>query len=104
MYGKPVAAETAQEALILRSLPQDLADEVLQSAICRGFDRGETIFLQGDPADYIFIVIQGWVKLFRMTPNGTEAVVGVFTQGRSFAEAAVFSGMPYPVTAEAVTG
>ncbi len=103
MHAKPVAAGIASEALILRSLPQDLAEEVLQTALSRTFDRGETIFLQGEPADYIFIVIEGWVKLFRMTPNGTEAVVGVFTQGRSFAEAAVFSGMPYPVTAEAVT-
>ncbi len=103
MYGKPVASEIAREALILRSLPQDLAEELLQTAVARTFGRGETVFLQGDPANHIFIVIEGWVKLFRMTPNGTEAVVGVFTQGRSFAEAAVFSGVPYPVTAEAVT-
>ena len=103
MHAKAMAAEIARETLILRSLPQDLAGEVLQTAMTRNFDRGETIFLQGDPADYIFIVIEGWVKLFRMTPNGTEAVVGVFTQGRSFAEAAVFSSVPYPVTAEAVT-
>ncbi len=103
MHGKPVAAEIAREALILRSLPQDLTDELLETAVGRAYDRGETIFLQGDLANHIFIVIEGWVKLFRMTPNGTEAVVGVFTQGRSFAEAAVFSGVPYPVSAEAVT-
>lgn len=103
MFTKTVAAEIAREALILRSLPLDLAEELLQGAASRSFVRGETIFLQGDPADHVFIVLDGWVKLFRMTANGTEAVVGVFTQGHSFAEAAVFSGVPYPVAAEAVT-
>ena len=103
MHTKTVAAEIAREALILKSLPQDLAQELLQNASSRAYVRGETVFLQGDPAEQVFIVLEGWVKLFRLTPNGTEAVVGVFTQGRSFAEAAVFSGVPYPVAAEAVT-
>jgi len=103
MHTKTVAAEIAREALILKSLPQDLAEELLLCASSRAYARGETVFLQGDPAEQVFIVLEGWVKLFRLTPNGTEAVVGVFTQGRSFAEAAVFSGVPYPVAAEAVT-
>lgn len=103
MHTKKVAAEIAREALILKSLPQDLAQELLGNASNRAYVRGETIFLQGEPAEQVFIVLEGWVKLFRLTPNGTEAVVGVFTQGHSFAEAAVFSGVPYPVAAEAVT-
>ena len=103
MHTKKVAAEIAREALILKSLPQDLAQELLGNASSRAYARGETIFLQGEPAEQVFIVLEGWVKLFRLTPNGTEAVVGVFTQGHSFAEAAVFSGVPYPVAAEAVT-
>jgi CRP-like cAMP-binding protein len=43
------------------------------------------------------------VKLYRMTPTGAEAVVGVFTRGRSFGEAAAFQGDRYPVSAAAVT-
>ena len=103
MHTKKVAAEIAREALILKSLPQDLAQELLDNASNRAYVRGETVFLQGEPAEQVFIVLEGWVKLFRITPSGTEAVVGVFTQGHSFAEAAVFSGVPYPVAAEAVT-
>jgi len=61
------------------------------------------IFLQGDPVGACFIVIEGWVKLYRLTSSGNEAVVAVFTRGQSFAEAAAFAGGKYPVSGEAAT-
>ena len=93
----------AQESLLLASIPPELVDRILQRAIVKTYLRGATIFLQGDAAKNICVVLDGWVKLFRITPTGTEAVVGVFTKGRSFGEAVAFEGTPYPVTAEAVT-
>lgn len=93
----------ARNSLLLSSIPNDLADVILSDAQVRSFRHGQMIFSHGDIATSIFIVIDGWVKLFRVTPNGAEAVMGVFTQGRSFGEAAAFKGDTYPVSAEAVT-
>lgn len=93
----------ARNSLLLSSIPEDLADTILSDAKTRSFGHGQMIFSHGDVATSIFIVIDGWVKLFRVTPNGAEAVVGVFTQGRSFGEAVAFKGDTYPVSAEAVT-
>ncbi len=93
----------AKEAAIFASLPDDLADVLFHRAGVRNYEQGETLFVQGDPAGFLFIVLEGWVKLFRVTPTGAEAVVGVFTRGRSFGEAVALQGEPYPVTAEAVT-
>ncbi|MCW2306473.1 Crp/Fnr family transcriptional regulator [Rhodobium gokarnense] len=78
-------------------------DAVLSDAATKTISRGETLFLQGDPAEALFVVLEGWVKLYRVTPAGDEAVVHVFTDGQSFAEAAAFTGGVYPVSAEAVT-
>lgn len=94
---------TAQAAILFSSLPRDLSAEILRQAAARKYDRGETIFVQGDAAQTIFVVLDGWVKLFRLTPTGAEAVVGVFTKGGSFGEAVALEGTPYPVSAEAVT-
>jgi CRP-like cAMP-binding protein len=95
--------DTARSAVIFSSLPLPLADAILKQSSARCYQRGETIFVQGDAAENIFVVLDGWVKLFRITPTGAEAVVGVFTKGRSFGEAVAFDRSPYPVTAEAVT-
>ncbi len=95
--------EIAKQSILFASLPGDLADTLLERATIQSYDHGATIFLQGEPAASVHIVLDGWVKLFRITPNGAEAVVGIFTMGRSFGEAAAFRGDVYPVAAEAVT-
>lgn len=96
-------AEIARKSLLLSAAPPDVTEAVLATARARDFDRGATIFLQGERATAIYIVASGWVKLYRIAPNGAEAVVGVFTQGRSFGEAVAFRHDVYPVAAEAVT-
>jgi CRP-like cAMP-binding protein len=63
----------------------------------------EWLFRQGDPATAFFIVIDGWIKLYRSTPSGDETVIHILTKGESFAEAVAFTGNRYPATAEAVT-
>jgi CRP-like cAMP-binding protein len=63
----------------------------------------QVIFRQDDPAAAFFIVVNGWVKLYRMTIAGDEAVIQVFTKGDSFAEAAALTGDPYLATAETVS-
>ncbi|HRK25379.1 MAG TPA: Crp/Fnr family transcriptional regulator [Beijerinckiaceae bacterium] len=63
----------------------------------------QLIFAQGDQAEGFYLVLDGWVKLFRLSPSGDEAIVGVFTRGESFAEAVFFLGGTYPASAEAAS-
>lgn len=100
---KPEHRKIAQSSILFAGVPQTQADAILDSARLRDFDRGATIFLQGERALAIYVVIEGWVKLYRIAPNGAEAVVGVFTKGRSFGEAVALRNDNYPVAAEAVT-
>lgn len=93
----------AAGSILLSGAPQEAIDLLLDTAGLRAFDRGATIFLQGERAAAIYIVADGWVKLYRIAPNGAEAVVGVFTKGRSFGEAVAIRSDVYPVAAEAVT-
>ena len=93
----------ARQSLLLKSLPEQHVDTLLSHAIWRRYDRGETIFLQEEQATAVHVVLSGWVKLFRMSPTGAEAVVSVFTRGESFGEAVALRNVPYPVSAEAVS-
>ncbi|NOC85557.1 MULTISPECIES: Crp/Fnr family transcriptional regulator [Ruegeria] len=93
----------ARQSLLLRSLPDQHVDTLLRQAIWRQYDRGETIFLQEEEAKAVHVVLAGWVKLFRISPTGAEAVVSVFTRGESFGEAVALRNVPYPVSAEAVS-
>ena len=94
---------TARRSVLLSGLDEHLLDQLLAQAVIRSCDRGSTIVLQGERAQSVFIVLEGWVKLYRVTQNGAEAVVETFSEGQSFGEAVAFRGDVYPVTAEAVT-
>lgn len=100
---KPEHIALARRSLLLASAPEEVAAAVLESARVRSVSRGDTIFLQGERAKAIYIVVDGWVKLYRIALSGAEAVVSVFTKGASFGEAVAFRDDTYQVAAEAVT-
>ncbi len=93
---------------LLRSVPlfQGLTDDVvptlLSGATVRQAEDGAILFLQGDKAHQFYVLLDGWVKLYRMTEDGNQALVTVVAAGETFAEAAVFASGQFPVCAEAV--
>ena len=80
-----------------------MLETLLRAASVREVTAGEVLFMQGDEVSASYVVLDGWIKLYRLSEYGDEAVVAVFTRGQTFAEAAVFSKENYPVTAEAAT-
>ena len=83
-------------------VPDDLRKLLATSSIRRYPDH-TTLFMEGDAADRFFIVMDGWVKLFRLSENGQEVVISVSSPGESFAEAAIFDSHIFPVSAVAIT-
>lgn len=71
-----------------------LADSQIQR-----FPAGTLLFLQDEPANRFYVVLEGWVKLFRMSEGGAETVIAIFSGGESFAEAALFDRGRFPVNA-----
>lgn len=63
---------------------------------------GQGLFSQGDRADAFYMVASGAMKLFRVSPQGTEKIMRLVRGGQSFAESILFSDPPrYPVHAQA---
>ncbi len=100
---KDLDLATVKEAALFASLPDDLVETLFQRATIKTYESGEMLFVQGDAAQSVYVVLDGWVKLSRVTTTGAEVVVGVFTRGRSFGEAVVLQEDAYPVSAAAVT-
>lgn len=95
--------DALRNTVIFGGLGSDALMSLLENATVSEHQRGEMLFLQGEPAAYFFVVLDGWVKVYRMTSAGEEAIVGIFTRGQNFAEAAAFTGGVFPASAEAVT-
>ncbi len=70
---------------------------LLAEAKVRTFARNALLFAEGDPAQQFYIVLDGWVQLYRQTPDGRESVIALFARGELFAEAVMFLGGTFPV-------
>jgi CRP-like cAMP-binding protein len=88
---------------VFRGLKAETVAHMIAPATVTSVRTREPIVQQDEPATAFFIVIDGWVKLFRSNVAGDEAVIEIMTKGGSFAEAAALTGSRYLATAEAVS-
>ena len=64
---------------------------------------GEHLFEQGQHADRFYQVVNGQIKLYRVSMEGSERVIEVIQPGQTFAEAVIFmEERNYPLNAEAI--
>ncbi len=99
---------TQQEIRRIKDLPlfvgisPEMQNEILSEGTVRVYSRGSTIFSQGDLVDRFFIVLTGWVMLYRMQPNGNMTTLEIFGPGESFAEGAMYMEAGFPAFAEMI--
>lgn len=78
-------------------------NRVAQGCQMRRMVRGDTVFRFGEPCEEFHVVVTGQVKLFATSPAGQEKVIDLVGPGHSFAEALMFTGTPYILSAQALT-
>lgn len=85
-----------------KSLPPEAQNAIIDVAIPRQYKAGQVIYLEGEPADYVYILEKGWVKATRMTHEGREQGLLFLRPVEIFGDIAVFSGTSYPGTVTAL--
>jgi CRP-like cAMP-binding protein len=88
---------------VLSGLASKNMDTLIAQSTVLNLKSGQVVFRQGQSAAAFFIVLEGWLKLYRITPAGDIVVLNVLTKGESFAEAVAFVRGRYPVNAEAAS-
>ena len=88
---------------VFRGLKAEIVERIVRPASTVILRRHERIIHQGDPATALFIVIDGWVKLYRSNVAGDDSVIEIMTRGGSFGEADALTGKPHFFSAEAVS-
>ena len=103
----PAGLSAAEFALVARlpiftGLDEARIRRLLDQAAVRAFARNAVLFLQDEPATRFYVILDGWVRLYRQTTEGQETTIAVYAPGDSFAEAAILQSGVFPVTAVVV--
>src|SRR5512139_1428258 len=105
----PTAAASSQQdiehlqrvGLFQGIAPADLV-RIAQAARRRRLPAETFLFHQGDPAEVIYVPVQGRLKLTQITPEGHEVILRYVGVGEMTGATAVFGDTAYPASAEAV--
>lgn len=64
------------------------------------FETGRLLVQQGDVPEYVVLVIEGAVKTFRISEEGSEATIRMLQPGDTCMEAVMFMGGPSPINVQ----
>ena len=83
-------------------LPPEIQEKLGAVATQRHFEAGQVIYVEGEPAESIFLIESGWVKATRMSRQGREQALMFLHSNEIFGDIAIFTGSPYPGTVTAL--
>lgn len=89
-------------SVLFEGLPAQQLEDINNLAVEKTYQRGETIFFEGDKGIGFYMVGEGKIKIFKVSPMGKEHILHIFGEGEPFGEVPVFHGQPFPATAEAL--
>jgi CRP/FNR family transcriptional regulator, dissimilatory nitrate respiration regulator len=87
---------------VFHGLPRSQLQALAGIAVPLAYQPGDTIFMEGDPAEGFFLILSGQVKVYKLSLDGKEQVLHFVGPDEIFAEVPVFSSGDYPAHAGAL--
>lgn len=91
-----------RQVAIFNTLSPKDAKEIQPYFIPAKFDKKETVFSEGDPSEWLYIVEKGKVKITKISQEGKEIILEIIQPQDYFGGIAVVRGFPYPANAVAM--
>ncbi|MFC1958214.1 Crp/Fnr family transcriptional regulator [Chloroflexota bacterium] len=77
-------------------------DSVKQLIFEKTAERGEVILLESEPAEALFFVVSGVIKVFKTSVEGKEQILNIVRPGESFNDVSIFDDGPNTASAQAM--
>jgi len=96
------APEMLSNIPLFKGLPKGQLKDLTRIAADKHFAKGQTVFSEGDKGNGFYVVVNGLVKIFKLSIDGKEQILHIFGPGEPFGEVPVFAGQDFPAHAEAI--
>lgn len=77
---------------LFENLPAETVERVASSAHRRDLQRNDVLFVEGEPAASLFVVVQGRIAISNKSVDGRESMVALMEVGDLFGEMGLFDG------------
>ena len=86
----------------LSGLSENQLEEIQQIIIHKHLNKGGPIYTEGDHGNGFYVVVQGLVKIFKVSSEGKEHIMRIVGNGESFGQVPVYAGRSFPASAQAI--
>lgn len=90
------------KAVLLRGLSEAELRAVIGEARIQRLADGAFFFMEAEPAEKAYILLEGKVKLGQVTEVGQQVILGYLIPGRVYGIISIIKKITYPVSAQAV--
>lgn len=98
-----VSLTLMQNSLLFKKLPPTELKDAMLAGCYRHVPKNSYLFHQDEPANYIFILVEGTIHLSQLTVQGQQVIMHYLSPGEEIGILALFPEQTYPVTAFATT-
>jgi CRP/FNR family transcriptional regulator len=102
MMAKAIPLEILKGVDHFTELPEHILIDLADSGSPQYFEAEQVIYLEGEPAEKIYILEQGWIRATRMSAEGREQAMMFLRPVEIFGDIAVLTDSPYPCTVVAL--
>jgi len=88
---------------LFKGLTRKDGHEVSRIAKIKIFEKDQKVFTEGEEGDGIYLILQGQVRVYKISSEGKEQTYHIFGPGESFGEVVLFTEGGFPAYAESVT-
>ncbi len=85
------------------SLSEETLKRLKDKMFIKEYKNKSIVFFEGDRSDYIYVVLEGKVKLYKTTQKNTQVHINILKAPSLIGEFAAFERSPFPATCQFIT-
>lgn len=91
-----------KECPLFSGLGEEDLEKIASIALSKRYRKGDVIFSEGSAASAFYLVVSGRVKVYKLSQEGKEQILHMFSSCDTVGEAALFADVEYPAFAESL--
>ncbi|MEC9488989.1 MAG: Crp/Fnr family transcriptional regulator [Halanaerobium sp.] len=95
--------EQLQKINLFNNLAREEIILIVDRSVFRFYEAGKVIFTEGEAGGSLYILLQGRVKVSKISPDGKEKILAIIEPGDFFGEMSLIDGRPRSAMAQTLT-
>ncbi|OEH84566.1 hypothetical protein BHU72_08645 [Desulfuribacillus stibiiarsenatis] len=87
---------------VMNELSDITLEEIMNNIIIKDYRADEMIYVEGEPSQYVFLVVSGRIKITKVSSTGREKILHIIRENEMFGEQAIFEDGMNPASAKTI--